>query len=658
MLLSQAVLYAGVETLPPAPIALTAGPLALVLEAGDLRTIRLGDQEILRRVYVAVRDHNWGTPPAMLSDVHMDIAADHFRIDFTATHRQHQVDFVWRGAIAGDADGTLRFSMDGEARAPFRRNRIGFCVLHPMDCAGRRARITHVDGSQEETTFPIAIAPQRVADGLIHPVYPFAEMRALAHEVTPGLWAEVSFEGEIFETEDQRNWTDASFKTYGTPLRLPFPVQVQPGDRVRQAITLRLQGTLPASTVAAASRAVAGPTITVTPAPPRPLPAIGLGMASHDEPLSATETARLAALRPAHLRVDLDLASSTYADRLRRAASEAAALDSALEIALFLSDDAPAELAHLAAQLDHWRPTVARWLVFHRHEMSTSPRWVELARAVLTPYDRAAPFGGGTNAFFTELNRQRPDSAALDFLVYSINPQVHAFDNTSLVENLAAQAVTVTSAAAFAAGKPIVVSPVTLRPRGNPNATGPEPALAPGELPPPVDARQMSLLGAGWTLGSLKYLAESGAAAVTYYETTGWRGVMERAGGSPLPETFRSLPGAVFPLYHVLADVGEFAGGEVIPTTASRPLLVDGMTLQKDGERRTLIANLSAKTQTVTIEGLPAAMTVRLLDAAVAETAMTAPAAYRRAPGELRQTHGGALSLSLPPFAVATLDAG
>ena len=39
-------------------------------------------------------------------------------------------------------------------------------------------------------------------------------------------------EGETFETEDQRNWSDASFKTYGTPLHLPFPVEVEEGTRV------------------------------------------------------------------------------------------------------------------------------------------------------------------------------------------------------------------------------------------------------------------------------------------------------------------------------------------------------------------------------------------------------------------------------------------
>ena len=54
-------------------------------------------------------------------------------------------------------------------------------------------------------------------------------MRAISHEVVPGLMAEVRFEGETFEMEDQRNWTDASYKTYCTPLSLPYPVEVKEG---------------------------------------------------------------------------------------------------------------------------------------------------------------------------------------------------------------------------------------------------------------------------------------------------------------------------------------------------------------------------------------------------------------------------------------------
>ncbi len=560
---------------------------------------------------------------------------------------------MWRGEIVGSADGTVRFSMDGEAHTSFRRNRIGFCVLHPMQCAGRPVRITHVDGTQEDAAFPTLIAPQRFADGQIHPVYPFAEMQALAHEVSPGLWAEVRFEGDIFETEDQRNWTDASYKTYSTPLRLPFPAQVEAGTRIRQAITLRLLGT-PPTTIAAGETA---PAVTMMDAPPRPLPAVGLGMASHNDALTADEVAALQKLHLAHLRVDLDLATPLHVIRLARAVTEAKALGVPLEAALFVSDDAQTELAGLRALLDRLRPQVARWLVFHRAEKATSRRWVDLARAALSDYDRTALIGGGTNNFFTELNRQRPDPDALDCVCYSLSPQVHAFDNTSLMETPPAQAVTVASARTFAGDKPIVVGPVTLRPRGNPNATGPAADLPPDQLPPSVDVRQLSLLAAAWTLDSFKQLAQNGAAAVTYFETTGWRGVMERAAGSPLPARFPSQPGAVFPLYHVLGDIGEFAGGEVVPMTATRPLLADSVTLRQGDRQRTLVANLGPTTQTVTVDGLTPTVTVRLLDETTVEAAMLTPDAYRDAARTPVTTADGALTLTLLPYAVATIDA-
>ena len=45
-----------------------------------------------------------------------------------------------------------------------------------------------------------------------------------------GLRAEA---GDVFEIEDQRNWTDGSFKTYSTPLSLPFPVPVEAWTRMR-----------------------------------------------------------------------------------------------------------------------------------------------------------------------------------------------------------------------------------------------------------------------------------------------------------------------------------------------------------------------------------------------------------------------------------------
>ena len=66
------VLYYGKDEPLPEQVQLRAGPLSMIFEAGDLRYIRFGDYEILRRIYVAVRDHNWDTILPQLSDVQIE----------------------------------------------------------------------------------------------------------------------------------------------------------------------------------------------------------------------------------------------------------------------------------------------------------------------------------------------------------------------------------------------------------------------------------------------------------------------------------------------------------------------------------------------------------------------------------------------------------
>lgn len=646
MKLPKRVLYYGIDEPLPEQIPLRAGPLSLVYEAGDLRYIRLGEREILRRVYVAIRDRNWGTVPPRLTNLRKEILPDSFRITYDVANQQGEIDLAWKGTITGDRSGNLIFTMEGEARSTFHKNRIGFCVLHPIrECAGQPCAVEHTDGKVTSGVFPLYISPNQ----------PFLDIRSISHEVTPGLTAEVRFAGEVFETEDQRNWTDASYKTYCTPLRLPFPVEIKAGTKVSQSVTLKLQGTLPATHDKSADEDVV---ITIRDARPIPLPRIGLGMASHGQPLSQRALERLRALYIAHLRVDLKLAQPDFEAELRRATTEAGELRVPLEVAVFLSDAAETELRRLRALLGQLKPAVAAWLIFHVAEKSTTEKWIQLARQHLTDYQPAAKFGAGTNFYFTELNRGRPPIAALDLISYSLNPQVHAFDNASLVENLMAQASAVESARQFAGSTLIAVSPVTLRPRFNPNATDPEPGPRPGELPAQVDVRQMSLFGAGWSLGSLKCLAESGIHSATYYETTGWRGVMETEQGSSLPEKFHSLPGSVFPLYHVLADLGEFAGGQIVPSASNTPLTSDGLVLRKGDRTRILLANFTHQERRIRLRGgnQLRPLRVKYLDETCAVAAMTSPETFRGEAGEPSMAGPGRMDVHLLPYAVARID--
>lgn len=677
------VLYYGVDNPLPEVRTLRAGPVTAELEEGRLRYVRLSSptsrsneshQEIIRHIYVAVRDRYWNTPQPHLRNMQIEQDEDSFKVTFEAEHIAGDINFYWKGTITGDEKGSIRYEMDGQARSTFLRNRIGICVLHPLEeCAGHPYTVIHSDGSTESGVLPLQISPHQ----------PVFDIRTISYGITSGVTARIDFEGEIFEMEDQRNWTDASFKTYSTPLALPIPVEVREGEVVRQAITITLQGEklTPSPTFArltgeGVSRGLGGEitpesrpegeviSLVIGSTPTGRVPRLGLGMATEDRPLTRPaghmpwsdnrRVRRLRALQPAHLRVDLRLWEPGFPALLQRAALEARALGTTLEAALFLSDKGEEELRSLVEALQMARPKVSAWLVFHQDETVTSRKWLDLARQRLSGYSPQARFGGGTNHYFTELNRNRPQPEGLDLVAYSANPQVHTFDNTSLAENLEGQAWQIESARAFMGHVPIAVSPITLRPRFNPGKGSVQ--MEPGQLPSDVDPRQMSLFGAAWTLGSLKYVAEAGAYSATYYETAGWKGVLQDREGSPAPGLFPSLPDMVYPPYHVLADVMEMAGAEVLPMESSHSLQAVGIALHREGKPRALAANLTARPLWIRIAGLPGKVRVRLLDETTAYQAMQDPEAYRSAAGEERDAQGGRIELELRPYAVVCLD--
>jgi hypothetical protein len=464
--------------------------------------------------------------------------------------------------------------------------------------------------------------------------------------------------------EDQRLWTDASYKTFCTPLSLPYPVEVMAGTRICQSVTLRLHWK-------AASRRhkIRDDFSPVSHAPVRmanrgdwkPLPPLGVAAASHGEALSELSLQRLRALHLHHLRVELSLSEPGFPTRLQQASEQASALGIPLEVALAVRSDFPAEdLDHFRRTLDVVRPWVCGWLVFPALEpyAGGNPS-AGIARAAwesLKPYHPSIPLAVGTNTDFIFLKRTTLPLPYMDQVCITLNPQVHAFDNQSLAESLQAQPMLVEGARRLAKGLPVVVSPITLKPRFNPYATGPAPETSPGVLPPQVDPRQAALFGAGWTLGSLGAMVAGGAERVTYYETTGWRGVMEPEGGSSLPQAFPSLPGSVFPLYHVMANYGEFSGGQAAGLDSSEPGRMIGLALRKPDRERYLLANLTPERLAVVLEGLEGDCRLHLLDETTAEAAMLSPAAFRLGAGDPIRIAGNEQPLDIRPFGILRLD--
>ncbi len=619
-------LYGGDQTPAPKQTVLSAGPLRMIYENGDLRYIRLGSREVLRMIYVAVRDQHWGTLRPEIRHEEIVRRDESFHISYERHYHHQDIHWIAFCTITGHEDGTVLFSVDGTAQSSFLSNRIGCCVLHPIrECQGQPCTVTTVTGETIQGIFPRHVSPHQ----------PFQHMRAICWQVSSDCDARLELTGDTFEMEDQRNWTDASYKIYSRPLTLPFPFNVRQGDRTRQSVRLQLAG-VPAVTTSEEAMVAIFPTGGVEDT--MPLPAIGVSRRNDKATLTDREAALLRRIGFSHYRVVLRLYESEWQQQWAAALTEARQLALPLEVVLYFSDDISSELSAFIRESQHIPEALYSLLVLHDAHKTTPDALLRQVVPVLKSHFPATPTGAGTDANFAELNRYRPQTDLVDFLSYPVNPQVHAFDAATLVENLKGQSYTVESAHQFAGGKAIHISPVTLLPQSMYQDGGPA-----------ADPRQRSLLGAGWTLGSMKYLAEAGAASITYYETAGRRGIIPA--DEPLPESVRQS--RVFPLYFVLREVLRDPAARIVPARSTHPLKADGLVLSGAQETRLLLANYTKETLPVRIHGEGSRAQVSYLDEDNLSAAMADPETFTEAGSEPLEWTDGTALIFLKPYALS-----
>lgn len=627
-------------------IPFRAGPVQLFFqpEDGMIRSLSLHGREFLRGVYAAVRDRQWGTVTPRMVITEQTQQADGFTIRFTAECQAEPIDFIWSGEVHGERDGTIVYKFQGVARQRFAKNRIGFCVLHPPELAGQPCQTEHLDGKRSDGRFPEWISPHQ----------PFRTMRAIQHEVEPGCPVRVEMTGDIFEMEDHRNWTDASFKTYCTPLSQPFPARMREGQTVEQEIRITWPQGIPERVPPKSGKP--GPIAIRCTEETVPLARVGVVWnlpRRHFPSNYGWEMLQQAGL--SHLRVDLRPSRRGWKNRLSATILAARHLTADLEIALQVTDEAVREINAVADFLFYCkrRPAIARWLVLPDRSQPAPDQLLSTARRLLHAAGMEGAICGGTDACYAELNRRPPRPQDVDAVVYSVNPQVHASDDLSLLETLPMQALTIANARHLTGGKAVCVSPVTLKPRFPANAV----KTVAGRLPASVDLRQCTPFGAVWTLGSLKHCLEAGAQALTYFEAVGWTGLMERSDGCPLPEAFPSRAGELFPLYHVFSWLGAYRDACCVPSLSSHPRQVEALVLQTTEHRVALLANYTGETQKVSLStpGQGKAQ-VCTLDFAAEAGFATLPDLWIHLPRKTLKSTGGAYTLSLPPYSLAEIQ--
>lgn len=612
-----------INEIKPAREKLFAGPLQVTLEDGMLIYIKFGNKEVVRGIYAAVRDKNWGTlVPRFLS---YDVVKNErsFLVKFTAEHKNSEIHYIWDGIIEGYENGTIRFRMNGTAKNTFLKNRIGFCVLHPLDLAGVNVKIETENGIVEGE-FPKRISPHQ----------PFFDMVSIQHPVVPGVEAEIRFEGDLFEMEDQRNWTDASYKTYCTPLRIPYPAEIRAGQKVNQSVTIRLLGN---SSSEASGIKEKSPKITISTISVSKIPEIGVGLAK-GQLHSISQIEALRELRLKNLFIEFDVTSEDWHALLSQATNYAKSLGTLLELSAMVEDDGESLKELLQFILQNHIP-VSRLGLYPKTGFTTTRSIVTVAKEIQKDIGLSIPIVGGSRAYFAQMNRANLPIDLIDGAVYSINPQVHAFDNMSITETIATQPVTVETARLIVGNIPIVVGPITLKPRFNPDATGPVQESSIQRS----DPRQKSLFAAGWTIGSINGLASAGVAALTYYETVGPCGLMEDDN--------------LFPLYHIIADVTEIGEANVLNIETNAPLTVQAIALQKESLLRVVVANVTDEKQSIVLqtpEFLEAS--IRFLDETTLKQAATKISKFRERIDKVINEKGSLLTLDLQAYGIAKVD--
>jgi D-apionolactonase len=511
---------------------ISAGALSAEVEGADLVSVRWGAAEIASRIQVTVRDGRWGTVPPAVRDLRVDRGADAVTARIEARHEDRDVAFGWTGVVEMRA-GELSFALEGRALREFGYRRIGLCVLHPWRTyVGGRYRATTTDGAALGV-FPHEIAPQPFLGGSYRPmIEAFSELHV---ELQDAIAFDMRLEGDLFELEDQRNWSDASFKTYATPLARSVPRTMRKGDVVTQRVTLRVAGP------ATKPEEYDGPT-TIRVGKPAGATMPPVGVMLPPEPVPAGTIEALRALAPAHVRGDL---LSPDVEALARLAERASEISAPLELALVVDEDA--DVSFLGPALRE--ASLARLLVHLRSGATTPGEVATTVREQLGSAIAGVPVAGGTWSHFSELNRLHPDRVGVDEVALSISPQVHAFDERSMMETLEIQAQIVRGARAFSGRLPIVVSPVSLKPH------------EPGRWE--NDPRSAHRFGAAWTLGSVASLATAGAASLTY-EPDG-----------------------------LLSAVVSMSGSDVLDVASSRPREVAALALRSERGVTLFLANLT-----------------------------------------------------------------
>ena len=478
----------------PDTTRVTHGGFTLDLAREAIRNIRFEGVQLIDLLYTAIRPLDWSTLKADEYSVDVQIIGN----DCVIT-----VNEVFAGALSAQAKITLSnnntFSVGYELKGltEYQVSRWGVCFcLNTADWM--RSSVV-----SSGNTYSLAqdISPQRVVDGVIQGLFPASdEMHFLAPDKRS---LKVVSTGKVLEAEDQRNWTDNTYKIYSGSLSEPFPFLTSAGSIWKQSVNFEVG--VPESVTTDATKILVKEI--------EALPSIGLQF-NHDSLLTPDDLEKaFILLEIDHLRINEEALTS---QKIATTAANGLILEAAL-LSSSKGDALKAEVLQLSERV----PAGSRLLV------QREGRQV-IDAADLPKNSSLNSYIPGSDAFLVDLQSNQYNFG--NSVSYSIAPTVHSFDTETIFKTLFTQQESIYFAQKYIAPQ-VFISPITFSMRGNPHSGhSRDQRLVYAE--PEMALHIRTIEGAAWTLGSIHSLASAGAFSGSWHELFGEYGAIYSESGS------------------------------------------------------------------------------------------------------------------------------
>lgn len=521
-----------------------------LIRDGSLGPIYSAGHEIVRRIFVTVRDRNWQEIAPTVWETQLD--SERNAVSLFARHQSELVDFEWRGTLEIAPDHrSVQFAFDGQVRRDMDVCRLGLIVLHPPEAMIGSRVTARSQQTESSITIPEQISPQPIVGGVPGSLTePFSDLKI--ERAGFGV-LKLSFSGDLFELEDQRNWGDASFKSYCTPLRLGYPRAVKEGTRIAHRVDIRFEPAV-VEAKAPVSRHVAA-------AAPAEFPKIGC---EWRKDLSLTTGDAIAA---SYRHYYIDATDDSALDHLRSLLNWLP--HARIEVGVDARDNRALPSHQLSLVREHISQ-IKRVLVYGTGTGLPAAWAIESwRRAIQDATSSQVPVLAATRGYYVEYNRSEPLATATQGIAFPLTATVHSDEVGTIVDNVATVADMANTAKQLMRLAELSIVPLALYFPSTPQRSN---------FPPP--------LVLPWVTATTIHAALSGVTSITLAQE--------------LIEVVLDV-GAHHAAF--LTQLAECAGREVMPLDPSMPSGVHAMILRARGNvpAQVLATNLMSEVQRIAL---------------------------------------------------------